>query len=321
MPFAAVADQSEKREREKNATILQTSHRVRTTATDKDNSTRKKVMDNKGHAADRDLTVELPEEVVACFLAALPEGSIEVAARVCRRWRATAVALADVGHTRGSLTGRMGLRVNTIDRAAARGHTALVMWLREVEHNPWGQDAAIAALRGGHLDLFEMILAKGAGKDVLGTRLAAASVAYGGVALLERLQRMGCPVDEWALMVAAAVLPLDAIQPLLLQPRLHGPAQIVAATLGRVDVLAALCDRLGSVKFTAALRARLGPAVVAYLADTAGSVYWLWSSQKSDRLCDAVAHSAADLSAQALAEFLLDLQSRDYAATSCPTRQ
>lgn len=53
---------------------------------------------------------KLPEEILAHILATLPKGSPEVAARVCRRWRSTAIALADVGNTRGSLTGRMGLR-------------------------------------------------------------------------------------------------------------------------------------------------------------------------------------------------------------------
>lgn len=96
---------------------------------------------------------------MAHLLALLPKGSIKVAARVCRRWRATCIALVDVSHTRGFLTGRMGLRMDTIDHAATGGHKALVVWLREVEHSPRSQDTAVAALRGGHLDLFEWILA------------------------------------------------------------------------------------------------------------------------------------------------------------------
>lgn len=271
-------------------------------------------MDDKVCVVDQDLTAGLPEEVMAHILAALPAGSIEVAARVCRRWRATAIALADVGQARGSLAGRMGLRMNTINHAAARGHKALVMWLHQIENSPRGQDTAVAALRSGHLDLFESILAKDAGKDVLGTRLAAASVAYGGVALLERLQALGCVVDEWAFMVAAAVVPLDAFRMLLSQPQLYcGAAHIVAAVLGRVDLLTVLCDRFGVLKFTPALQARLEPAVAACLTDATRSTCWLWGSQNSDSMCDVVAHSAVGLSAPALAEFLLDLQSRDNA--------
>ncbi|AVK76872.1 Collagen triple helix incomplete domain containing protein [Pandoravirus macleodensis] len=276
-------------------------------------------MAGKNSAVDRDLTIELPEEVMAHLLASLPKGSIEVAARVCCRWRATAIALADVSHTRGSLAGRMGLRMDTIDHAAAGGHKALVMWLREVEHSPWSQDTAVAALRGGHLDLFEWILADHAGKDVLGTRLAATSVAYGGIALLERLQGMGCPIDGWTLMIAAAVLPLDSIH-LLLHGKFYGPAHIAAALLGRVDLLAILCDRLGMFKFTPALQGLFGAAVVAYLTDPARP-RWIWSNRDSDLLCDAVARSAAGLSAQALADLLLDLQRKGYVATMYPAPQ
>ncbi|AJF98271.1 F-box domain protein [Pandoravirus inopinatum] len=111
-----------------------------------------------GPEADEDLINGLPEEILAHILAALPKGSIEVAACVCHRWRAAAIALADVGGARGPLAGRMGLRRETIDHAAGGGHKALVDWLRQSEQSPWSQDTAVAALRGGHLDVFDHII-------------------------------------------------------------------------------------------------------------------------------------------------------------------
>jgi hypothetical protein len=102
-------------------------------------------MSDFGQKADEGAINGLPEEILAHILAALPKGSSEVAARVCHRWRAAAIALADVGGARGPLTGRMGLRMNTIDCAAAGDYKALVGWLREAEQSPWSQDTAVAA--------------------------------------------------------------------------------------------------------------------------------------------------------------------------------
>lgn len=268
-------------------------------------------MDDLGQGPGEDPINRLPDEILAHILKALPDGLIEVAARACRRWRAAAIALADVGGTRGPLTGRMGLRRETINHAAGGGHKTLVVWLREVEQSPWSEDTAVAALRAGHHDLFEHVIAAG-GTDVLGPRLAAASVAYGGTKLLERLEQMGCPVDGWTLMVAAAVLPLDAMRPLL-EWRYAAAAHFVAALLRRTDVLGMLCDHLGMVKFTLALRAVLDPVVIEYMRDYQG-VRITMSNQDSDRLCDALAERGAGLSACVLVDLLLDLQREGHVA-------
>ncbi|AVK74655.1 F-box incomplete domain containing protein [Pandoravirus quercus] len=265
-----------------------------------------------GPEADKDAINGLPEEILAHILATLPKGSIEVAARVCRRWRAAAIALADVGGARGPFTGRMGLRRETIDHAAGGGHKALVDWLREAEQSPWSQDTAVAALRGGHLDVFDHIINAG-GTDVLGPRLAAASVAYGGTDLLERLERMGCPVDGWTLMVGAAVLPL-ANMGLLLRRQSNAPAHFVAALLGRTDLLSMFCGYIGRVKFTPALHAVLDPATAQCLSAINAQPWTVTSNQDSDRLSDALAARAVGLSTHAVADLLLDLQREGHVA-------
>lgn len=255
---------------------------------------------------------KLPEEILAHILATLPKGSPEVAARVCHRWRSTAIALADVGNTRGPLTGRMGLRRETIDHAAGGGHRALVDWLRATEQSPWSQDTAAAALRGGHLDVFDHIINTG-GTDVLGPRLAAASVAYGDIGLLERLERMGCPVDGWTLMVGATVLSLANVGLLLLrQP--NAPAHFVAALLGRTDLLSMFCGYIGMVRFTPALQSALDPTTAQRLSAINAQPWTATSSQDSDRLGDALAARAVGLSARALADLLLDLQREGHIA-------
>ncbi|BCU03355.1 collagen triple helix incomplete domain containing protein [Pandoravirus japonicus] len=264
-----------------------------------------------GTAACEDPTRALPEEIMSHILAACPEGTVEVAARVCRRWRATAIALADVGGARGPHGGRMGLRLDTIDRAAGGGHGALVNWLRETEKSPWSQDTAAAALRGGHTALFEHILAEG-GTDVLGTRLAAVSVACGRVDVLSRLESLGCPVDGWVLMVGAAALPSDAMESLA-RGRPGAPAHFVAALLGRTDMLGALCGRAGTYNLTTSLYAVLDPDVATSLRQSAG-MRVSYRTQDSDRLCDALAARwPARPSAHALVDTLLDLQRQGYA--------
>ncbi|ATE82472.1 Collagen triple helix incomplete domain containing protein [Pandoravirus dulcis] len=261
-------------------------------------------------AACEDPTRALPEEIMAHILAACPKGTVEVAARVCHRWRATAIALADVGGARGPHDGRMGLRLDTIDHAAGGGYDALVDWLRKTEKSPWSQDTAAAALRGGHTTLFERILAEG-GTDVLGTRLAAASVACGRVDVLSRLESMGCPVDGWVLMVGAAVLPLDAMKSLS-QGRPGAPARFVAALLGRTDMLDVLCACTGTYDLTTSLYAVLDPDVATSVRQSAG-IRTVYRTQDSDRLCDALAaRSPARPSAHALVNILLDLQRQGY---------
>ncbi|BCU03519.1 F-box incomplete domain containing protein [Pandoravirus japonicus] len=269
-------------------------------------------MDDLGQGADEDLINRLPGEILAHILASLPEGSVEVAARTCHRWRAAAIALVDVGGTRGTLTGRMGMRRETINHAAGGGHRTLIVWLREVEQSPWSEDTAVAALRAGHFDIFESILGAG-GVDVLGPRLAAASVAYGGTHLLERLEQMRCPVDGWTLMVGAAVLPSDAIRTLL-RWQYTAAAHFVAALLGRTDVLGALCNHFGTVKFTPAFQAVLDPAVIAHMRDYQG-IRVTMSNQDSDRLCEALADRGAGLSGYSLVDLLLDLQREGHVAT------
>ncbi|AGO83786.1 F-box incomplete domain containing protein [Pandoravirus salinus] len=270
-------------------------------------------MDGRGQETSEDAINGLPEEILAHLLARLPEGSIEVAARVCHRWRAAAIALVDVGGMRGPLTGRMGLRRETIDHAAGGGHKALVDWLREAEQSPWSQDTAVAALRGGHLEVFGHIINTG-GNDVLGPILAAASVAYGGINLLERLERMGCPVDGWTLMVGATILPLADMESLLSRHP-NAPAHFVAALLGRTDLLSMLCGYTGRVKFTPAFQAVLDPAVAHWLRNNGAWQTWVTTSnQDSDRLSDALAARAIGLSARALADLLLDLQCEGHVA-------
>lgn len=260
--------------------------------------------------ACEDPTRALPEEIMSHILAACPQGTVEVAARVCRRWRATAIALADVGGARGPHGGRMGLRLDTIDHAAGGGHDALVDWLRRTEKSPWGQDTAAAALRGGHTALFERILAEG-GTDVLGTRLAAVSVACGRIDVLSRLESMGCPVDGWVLMVGAAVLPLDAMKSLS-QGRPGAPAHFVAALLGHTDMLDALCVRTGTYNLTTSLYAVLDPDVATSLRQSA-RMRVAYRTQDSDRLCDALAaRCPVRPSAHALVDILLDLQRQGY---------
>jgi hypothetical protein len=168
-------------------------------------------------------------------------------------------------------------------------------------------------LRCGHLDVFDYIIDTGR-NGVLGPRLAAASVAYGGIDLLERLERMGCPVDGWTLMVGAAVLPLAAMESLL-KRQSSAPAHFVAALLGRIDLLNMLGDRVGGMQFTSALAAALDPAVL----------QWIWSSSSmlppatlidrhSKRLSRALATRAAGLAAHDLADLLLNLQREGHVA-------
>nr|UMO79059.1 Collagen triple helix incomplete domain containing protein [Pandoravirus belohorizontensis] len=261
--------------------------------------------------ACEDPTLALPEEIMSHILAACPEGTVEVAARVCHRWRATAIALADVGGARGPHGGRIGLRLDTIDHAAGGGHGALVDWLRKTEKSPWSQDTAAAALRGGHTALFEHILAEG-GTDVLGTRLAAVSVACGRVDVLSRLESLGCPVDGWILMVGAAILSSDAMKSLS-RGRPGAPVHFVAALLGRTDMLGAPCGRAGTYNLTTSLYAVVDPDVATSLRQNAHTRL-VYRTQDSDRLCDALAARwPARPSAHALVDTLLDLQRQGYA--------
>jgi hypothetical protein len=175
---------------------------------------------------------------------------VAVVGRTCRSWRRCAIEVAS------GLGPPLLLTHALAEEAAREGAISVLDWAYDDQRMPHREAVLVAAIRAKRHGVVESLLGRiargggGGGGHLWGECAAAAALAHGGMPMLRRLRDVGCPWDEWTLVVAGAVCSADEVKALIEAECPRGPAYLTAAALGRVDVLDRLWEQ-GVIPFVA----------------------------------------------------------------------
>ncbi|AGO85164.2 hypothetical protein psal_cds_997 [Pandoravirus salinus] len=140
----------------------------------------------------------LPDELLCAVLAHVPRRWLAIAASTSFRWRVCSQVIAR--QRQWTLT----IPRDTMNEAASRGLTSVVLWLRTKIGHPWTAETIAGAARNGHAHLVDCMLVDRVSVPPcpVDANVAAAAVFGRGRRLLDKVLDRGCPHGPLAATIA-----------------------------------------------------------------------------------------------------------------------